>query len=297
MLRRIAIVLVVGCFVVGRGDAAEAPAPALDTARIEQLTGVKGQLDAASGTFKVSVPRTDLDVAVAGTHVPPGLGLTSWAGFVRAGDHTVVMGDLVLLEGQVNLVMSAALDAGLEVTALHNHFLLDSPKVMFMHIGGMGAEADLATAVGKVFAKIRETSGAKSAPPAAVDTAHSSLDAAALDSVLGVMGATKDGVYKVVVGRSTQMDGHAMGGAMGINTWAAFAGSDASAVVDGDVAMLPSEVQPVLKALCARGIQVVALHNHMTDEDPRLFFVHYWGTGPAADLARAVRAALDLTRR
>jgi hypothetical protein len=297
MTRRLALLTATALLLAIQPAFAAEPTAPLDTAKIEQLTGAKGQLDEASGVFKVSVPRTDLDVNVAGTHVPPGLGLTSWAAFVRAGDHAVVMGDLVLLEGQVNTVMSAALDAGLEVTALHNHFLLDEPKVMFMHVGGMGADADLAAAVGKVLAAIRAT--ATSPPPAPstapVDTLHSTLDPKALEPLLGVTGGLKDGVYKIVVGRKTTMDGHAMGGAMGVNTWAAFAGSDAAAVVDGDVAMRQSEVQPVLKALRARGIQVVALHNHMLDEEPRMFFLHYWGTGPAADLARAVRAVLDQT--
>ncbi len=143
----------------------------LDTARIEELTGVKGTLDAKAGVFKVSVPRSDLSVAAGGVHVTPPLGLTSWAAFQRAGvGEAMVMGDLVLLEDQVNPVMSVALDNGLEVTALHNHFFWDAPKVMFMHIGGMAAQDALATAVGKVFAKIKETSGgAGEVPKADID--------------------------------------------------------------------------------------------------------------------------------
>src|SRR5262245_6023872 len=123
---------------------------ALDTAKIEELTGAKGKLDEKEGAFKVSVPRNDLSVNAAGVHLTPPMGLTSWAAFKASGAHTMVMGDLVLLEDQVNPVMSAALDNGLEVTALHNHFFWDSPKVMFMHIGGMGDEKQLAAEVGKV---------------------------------------------------------------------------------------------------------------------------------------------------
>jgi hypothetical protein len=271
--------------------------PTLDTARIEELTGAKGQLDPKEGVFKVSLPRGDLDVRVTGAHVTPPLGLTTWAAFTRVGDHAAVMGDLVLLEDQVNPVMTAALDAGLEITALHNHFLFDSPKVMFMHLAGVGSEVDLARSVGKVFSKIRETSGGKGeVPKTEVDPARSTLDPKKIEAVTGVPGTLKDGVYKLVVGRITKMEGHVMGGVMGVNTWAAFAGSDEEAVVDGDVAMLESELQPVLKALRGHGIQVVAIHNHMTKEEPRILFLHYWGVGSATELAHAVREALDLTR-
>src|SRR5713101_3696907 len=185
------------------------PAPArvsgLDTARIEELTGSKGTLDAKEGVFKVSVPRSDLSVTAGGVHITPPLGLTSWAAFQPAGaGQTMVMGDMVLEEDQVNPVMSVALDNGLEVTALHNHFLWESPRIMFMHIGSMGPEQELAEGVGKVFAKIKETSGGTTAPPGArIDPAHSSLDAAKLDSALGVKGQYKDGVYKFTVGRTT----------------------------------------------------------------------------------------------
>jgi hypothetical protein len=266
--------------------------PLPDGARIEELT--------KAGVFRVSAPRADLDVSAAGVHVTPPMGLTSWAAFKRVGAHTVVMGDTVMTEDQVNPVMTVALDAGLEVTALHNHFFWDSPKVMFMHIGGMGDEAKLARAVGAVFAKIAETSGNKGdTPRAAVDPAGSTLDVESLDAAFagrGAPGEYKDGVYKIVVGRSAKMSGHAMGKAMGVNTWAALAGSPEHAVIDGDFAMVESELQPVLKALRARGIDVVAIHQHMSGEQPRVLFLHYWGVGRATDLAAAVVAALKVTK-
>ena len=275
-------------------------APELDQAKIEELTGAKGKLDEKSGVFKVSLPRSDLKVTSNGVHITPPMGLTCWAAFTKTGPHTSVMGDIVLTEDQVNQVMSAALDNGLDVTALHNHFFWDSPKMMFMHVGGMGDTEKLAKGVGAVFSTIKATMGGKGeVPKADIDPAKSTLDPKKLDEVFaghGAPGDYKDGVYKVVVGRSTKMGGHTMGKAMGVNTWAALAGSDDKAVIDGDFAMLESELQNVLKTLRKSGINIVAIHNHMTGEQPRILFLHYWGIGRAADLAGGVVAALKETK-
>lgn len=266
----------------------------IDTARIEKLTGTKGSWNEKEGVFKVSVPRTDIAASVAGAAVTPPMGLTAWAAFTKVGDATMVMGDIVLLEDRVNPTMSAALENGLEVTALHNHFLWDAPRVMFMHIGGMGDEEKLAAAVGKVFTAMKEAPDGKGATSAAgFDPAKSAFDAAPLEEILGVKGEKAAGVFKVSIGKSTRMGGHEVGNAMGSNTWAAFVGTDARALVDGDFAMYEAELQGVLKALRKGGVQIVAIHNHMTGENPRVVFLHYWGIGPAADLARTLRAALD----
>ena len=207
----------------------------------------------------------------------------------------MVMGDMVVLEDQANPVMSAAIDNGLEVTALHNHFFWDTPKVMFMHIGGNGDEAALATAVGRVFAKIKDTSGGRGeSPKADIDPARTTLDPAKIDAALGRKGELAAGVYKVVVGRTSRMHGHEVGSTMGVNTWAAFAGSDAQAVVDGDFAVEEGELQGVLKALRKAGIAIVAIHQHMAGEQPRIVFLHYWGLGATVDLAAGLRAALDV---
>jgi hypothetical protein len=270
----------------------------LDTAKIEELTGLKGTMDAKEGVFKVSLPRADITANAAGVRMTPPMGLTAWAAFMRAGKHDMVMGDMVMLEDQVNPVMSVALDNGLEVTALHNHFFWDSPRIMFMHIGGMADETALATAVGKVFAKIKETSGGKGEiAKADIDPEKSTLDPKKIEALLGgYKGDLAKGVYKVTIGRTTKMGGHTVGKAIGVNTWAAFAGADDKAVVDGDFAMLESELQPVLKALRGGGINVVAIHNHMTGENPRIMFLHFWGVGRTEDLARTIKAALDKTK-
>ncbi len=267
----------------------------LDPAKIEQLTGAKGALNEAEGVFKVSVPRGDLAVKVGSVKMTPPLGLTSWAAFTPANDGVMVMGDMVMTEPQVNLVMSVALDNGLEVTALHNHFFGDAPKIMFMHVGGMGDQETLAAAVGKVFAKIQETSGATDFPSTEIDPASTSLDPKRIEDVIGTKGSLGSGVYKITIGRTTTMHGVTVGSTMGVNTWAAFAGSDDKAVVDGDFAMLEGELQGVLKALRAAGINIVALHQHMATESPRIVFLHYWGIGSTTQLAQGLKAGLAQT--
>ena len=266
----------------------------LDTANIEKLTGLKGTFDAKEGVFKVSYPRSDIQATAAGVKLTPPMGLTCWVAFKNVGDHVMCMGDTVLTEDQVNPVMSAALDNGLEVTALHNHFFWDSPKVMFMHIGGAGDQDKLAAAVGKVYETLKATAGGKGeVAKADLDPANTTLDAKKIDAVLGVPGALAKGVYKVTIGRTTQMMGHERGNQMGVNTWAAFVGSDDKAAVMGDFAMYEPELQNVLKALRSHGINVVAIHNHMTGEQPRVMFLHYWGIGTTTDLAGGLKAALD----
>ena len=267
---------------------------ALDTARIEQLTGLKGTLNDQSGVFRVALPRSDLSVTVAGVHMNPDLGLTAWTAFSGAGAHTEIMGDIVLLENEVNPVLGAALDGGLQVTALHNHFLWDSPRLMFMHITGSGDEASLARGVGNVYDMLRKVIRTRpDTPEITIDPASTSFDTKAIDTILGASGTLKNGVYKVVLGRNTSVGGHEMGKDMGVNTWAAFAGSEQQAVVDGDFAMLEGEVQGVLKALRAAHISVVALHSHMLGESPRMVFLHYWGVGSLRNLATGLKSALN----
>ena len=273
-----------------------------DRNNIDQVTGVKGTYTADEGVYRVSFPRTDVKVSIEGRSMHPFLGLTSWAAFTSAQHgESMVMGDLVLFEDEVNPVMSAALDSGLEVTALHNHFFFESPRVMFMHIGGSGPVDKLATGVRRAIDKVKEIRAANSQPgskfngPIIPET--SSILASAIDSILQTRGQVNAGMYKATLGRQATMHGQTVGNQMGVNTWAAFAGTDEAAFVDGDFAMLKSEVQSVLKALRKANINIVAIHNHMTQEEPQFIFLHYWGKGSAQELARDVRSAVDTQKR
>ena len=269
--------------------------PPLDTAAIESITGLTGTMNKAENVFKVSKPRTDIKPNVDRWTLPPFMGLTSYAAFMPMVEGTMVMGDTVLLEDEVNPAMSAALDAGLEVTALHNHFFFDQPKIYFMHIGGMGNTTRMARAVKAVYDRIAEVRTGQSFPASAFPgdiATTSSISAAPIEEVFGTKSQSSNGMVKVVIGRKTRMHGVEVGNEMGVNTWAAFAGSDEQAVVDGDFAMLESELQTVLKVMRASGINIVAIHQHMTEETPRIMFLHYWGKGKAIDLATAVKKAL-----
>jgi hypothetical protein len=274
----------------------------LDTAQIAALTGLKGKLNEPENVYKVSSPRTDLKISVDHWEMPPFMGLASWASFMPGmQDGAMVMGDLVLMQDEVNPVMSAALDHGLQVTALHNHFLFDEPKVYFMHIGGEGDTATLAKGVRAALDTVKKIRAAASQPAQSFTStalpAKSSLSIEALQDILGAKGEAKDGMFKAVFGRTVKMPcGCEVGKEMGVNTWAAFAGADDNAVVDGDFVVLGEELQAALKSLRKSAINIVAIHHHMVGEEPRMIFFHYWGRGPAKDLASAVKAALAATK-
>jgi hypothetical protein len=272
----------------------------LETSKIEEITGLKGVLNEAEGVFKISVPRKDVEVTVDQWKMPPFMGLTSWAAFMQGTKtEAMVMGDLVLFEDEVNPVMSVALENGLSVTALHNHFFFDQPKAYFMHIGGEGNTSQLASGVQKALDKVKEIRtknpnplkgfGGETIPK------QNSITAQPLEEILEAKGQSKDGMFKAVFGRKTKMAcGCEVGKEMGMNTWAAFAGSDDNAVVDGDFAVLEDELQPVLKSLRKNGINIVAIHHHTTHENPRILFLHYWGKGKSAELAKVLKDTLNL---
>jgi hypothetical protein len=268
----------------------------LDAAKIEEAAGAKGMLNKDEGVFKVSFPRSDVKVSVDGTPLPPFMGLTSWAAFMSGtSSEAMVMGDMVLFQDEVNPVMSEALDSGLAITALHNHFFFDEPKVYFMHIEGEGEAVKLAAAVKGIQDKVKKIRQTAPTPlnsfGLAPFAARTNITSASIEENLG-KGQAKDGMYKVVIGRSTKMPcGCTVGKEMGVNTWAAFYGTDDRAFVDGDFAVFEGELQRVLKSLRASGINIVAIHSHMESETPKVLFLHYWGVGPAADLAKAVKRA------
>lgn len=267
----------------------------LDTAAIHRITGAAGT--ASGAEYRVSVPQNDLDVRVDGFPIVPPMGTGSWAAFTPAAGGAMVMGDIVLLPAEIGLVQRTALEHGLHVTGLHNHFVRDEPHLMFMHVHGTGRTEDLARGVRAVLDRVAELrGGSPSAAPAA--SAPGALDTARIASILGHRGDLGRGVYRVTIGRPDVrlMDhGVPVSSFLGFNTWAAFQGTPERAAVAGDFAMLEDEVAPVIDALARSGIEVVAVHNHMVTEEPRIFFLHYWGVGPADELARGLRAALDAT--
>jgi len=255
----------------------------------------------ASGpeAFKITVPQNDLDVRLDGFRIIPPMGLGSWAAFhpTGQGQGMMVMGDLVVKQDEIGAVERTLIAHGLTQTALHNHFVQEDPHVMFMHIRGVGPRDELRSNVQAVFDTIAAHRGGdpSEAPVADVDN---SLDTAAIASTLGTAGAMNHGVYKVTIGRPdihlTSMD-TPVTTAMGFNTWASWQGTPEHAAVAGDFVMLEDEVQPVFEALVNHGIEVVALHTHMVHEKPPVYFLHYWGTGNAEELARGLRAGLDAT--
>src|SRR5205809_519794 len=267
----------------------------LDTGRIDQLTGLKGKFNEKERVYKITFPRDDVKVVVDDWTMPPFMGLGTWAAFTSTKDGAMVMGDTVLFEDEVNAAMTAALDNGLNVTALHNHFFFDEPKVFFMHIEGEGSVDQLANAVRKVYDAVKKVRSENSQPKDSFGGSalpdKNSISAEPLNKIFGAQGDTKDGMVKFTFGRPATMHGVKIDNTMGVNTWAAFAGADDNAVVDGDFAVTEDELQAVLKSLVKQKIYIVAIHQHMTHEQPRIMFFHYWGRGRAKELAENVKSA------
>ncbi|WP_332732472.1 DUF1259 domain-containing protein [Flavihumibacter sp.] len=267
----------------------------LDIAKIEEITGMKGT--EKNGEYKITVPQNDLNIIVDGFKITPPMGLGSWAAFTPCADSAMVMGDIIVTETDLKPVQQEVIRQGFSITAIHNHFVRNRPNVMYMHIDGKGKVEGLAASVRSIFDKVKESRG-KDPKASAADSVPTSLNIAMLDSIIGAKGEMNKGVYKYTIGRpdvALTEHGIPVSSFMGFNTWASWQGTPEKAAVAGDFTMLEGEVAPVIKALVENNIEVVAVHNHMVHETPRIFFLHYWGVGNAEQLARGIKAALDKT--
>lgn len=267
----------------------------LDIAAIEQVTGMEGTEQ--EGEYKITVPQNDLDVTVDEFNIIPPMGMGSWAAFTPVEEGAALMGDIVLQEDELAAVQQVLIEHDLTITGLHNHFVREEPDVMYMHIGGQGAEKELAEGVKAIFDRISDLRGSNPAEEEAGEV-ENTLDTDHINEILGHSGEMNRGVYKVTIGRpDINLDAHgaAVSTFMGFSTWAAWQGTPENAAVAGDFVMLADEVEGVIEALVTNNIEVVALHNHMIHEEPRVFFLHYWGTGASEVLASGLREAIDQT--
>jgi hypothetical protein len=260
----------------------------------EVLKSLDRKGDFKAGVLKINIPRNDLKMTIHGFSTPTPFGFGGWIALTKTTDGSdVMMGDLVLLQEEVNPVMSALLDHGIDVTALHNHFFWDEPHVYYMHVHGRGNAAEIAQHVKPALDLIGHV---KPQPATAASTGGTPIDVTKIAKIVGHEGEPSGAVYKITVGRDDlgmKEHGATINARMGLNTWAAFVGTQEDAAIAGDVAMLESEVTPVLKALRKNGLDVVAIHHHMTEDRPVVIFLHYWGRGPAEKLAAGFKAALD----
>lgn len=269
----------------------------LDTVTIEKVMGIKGKSN--NGEYKITIPQNDLSIMVDGFKIIPPMGLGTWIAFTPTKDGAMIMGDIILTETDLKPVQQEVIKQGLTITAIHNHFVRNHPNVMYMHIGGSGKTEMMAQKAKAVLDKVKEVRGGDpSKGTASPEPVTNTLDTKKLDEILGYKAEMSKGVYKYTIGRpdvKLKEHGTTVTTFLGFNTWAAFQGTPDHAAVAGDFTMLEDEVAPVIKALVENGIEVVAVHNHMVHEQPRIFFLHYWGVGNAEQLAKGLKAALDQT--
>ncbi|MEO5648001.1 MAG: DUF1259 domain-containing protein [Chitinophagaceae bacterium] len=269
----------------------------LDTAAIERIMGIKGKSN--NGEYKVTIPQNDLSIMVDGFKIIPAMGLGTWIAFTPAPKGVMIMGDIIVTENDLKPVQQEIIRQGLTITAIHNHFVRNHPNIMYMHLGGSGPVEQMAQKAKAILDKVKEVRGIDPAKgTASSETVMNTLNTKNLDDILGYKAEMSKGVYKYTIGRpdvKLAEHGVPVTSFLGFNTWAAFQGSPEKTAVAGDFTMLEDEVAFVIKALIENDIEVVALHNHMVHEQPRIFFLHYWGIGNAEKLARGLRSALNQT--
>ena len=273
---------------------AQKPFPAATRSAIEDALGRKGT-PSPGGVLRFGFPRGDLTVVKSAITLRPSFALGSWVAFQRIGDHALVMGDIVLLESEVEAVIASLQENGVEQTALHNHLLGESPRVMYMHIHAVGNPARIAKAIRTA---LEFTDTPLAPPPSTPAAASVDLDTAAIARTIGVHGKVAGGVYQLSIARREKIlvEKHEVPAAMGVATGINFQPTGAGkAAITGDFVLIGREVNPVLWELTQAGIQVTAIHSHMLDEQPRLYFMHFWANDDALKLARGLRAALDRT--
>jgi Domain of Unknown Function (DUF1259) len=269
----------------------------IDTATIQRIMGIKGKSN--NGEYKITIPQNDLNVTVDEFKIIPAMGLSTWVAFTPSKDGVMFMGDIVITENDLKAVQQEIIRQGLTTTAIHNHFVRNHPNIMYMHMGGSGNTEVMAQKAKAVLDKVTEVRGGDpSKGTASTESVTNTIDLKSLDEILGYKAEINKGVYKYTIGRAdVKLTEHGVPVStfLGFNTWAAFQGTPEKAAVAGDFTMLENEVEPVLKALIENGIEVVALHNHMVHETPKIFFLHYWGVGNAEQLAKGLKAAIDQT--
>jgi hypothetical protein len=269
----------------------------LDIAKIEAILEMKGVEN--NGEFKITVPQNDLDIEVDGFKIIPPMGLGTWIAFTPSTDGAMIMGDIVITETDLKQVQFEVIKQGLTITAIHNHFVRNHPNVMYMHIGGSGPAEQMAMKAKAVLNKVKEMRGADPLKGTfAGRKVENTIDTKKLDAILGITGEMNNGVYKYTIGRPDAPiteHGIPISTFFGYNTWITIQGTEEKAAIAGDFAMLEDEVAPVIKALIENGIEVVAVHNHMVQEKPHVFFLHYWAIGNAEELIKSLKIALSKT--
>jgi hypothetical protein len=279
------------------GSRPEPGSAGFDSRAFDSIPWAPGVLDRETGTYRLAVPRQDLAVSVDGVRLAAHTVAEGWVSFKPVPGGAVLTAELPLLVDEVNPVISAALLHNLRVTSLYSYLAREVPRLSYLHLAAVGETDSLAAAAAAVLQTLEDVRGQPREPPPSFDPTATAFDPAPVDSILGVRGRMRQAAYEITLPRAVRLEGFDLGAASGISTRATFAGGPDRAVVSGSFALLESELQPVLRALRAAGLEIAAVGGSLVGEEPRLVHVHYWGRGRAGDLARGIRDALEVTAR